>query len=237
MNTNPRVLARATGILYLLTIAGGIFAQAFVSNRLISVSDAAVTAKNILANRSLFQVSFSVFLIEMACQIAAIALFYRLLSPVSRSIAIVAAFIGLSASIIKTMARLFYITPLFVLSGPPVLDAFNPEQLRAMAMLLLKLNDRGAGIALAFFGVSGVLNAYLIIRSTFLPRALGILCMLASVGWLRFFYQPLRFPPFTIIAVFALLSAAVQIFWLCVYGVDAEKWKATFDALFRKAPR
>jgi hypothetical protein len=225
MHTNPRVTARAAGIFLLLTIVGGVFAQGFVANRLISSSDAALTAKNILANRSLFQLSFTVFLIEMACQVAAIALFYRLLRPVSRNIALVSVSIGLTASIIKTMSRVFYITPLFVLSGTPVLEAFSADQLRALAMLFLKINDRGAGMALAFFGVSGVLNAYLIFRSTFLPRALGILCMAAAVGWLRFFYPPLRYPSFTVIAVFALLACAVQIFWLCVYGVDAEKWK------------
>ncbi|MEA2327960.1 MAG: hypothetical protein QOE68_2919 [Thermoanaerobaculia bacterium] len=226
--TNPRVIARAAGVLLLLTIVGGVFAQGYVSNGLISSSDAAVTARNILANRSLFQISFSVFLIEMACQIASTALFYRLLSPVNRDIAIVATFIDLSASIMKTMTRVFYITPLFVLSVPPVLKAFNADQLQALAMLLLKINDRGAGIAVAFFGVSGVLKGFLIFRSTFLPRALGILCILAGAGWLRYFYLPFTFPSFTFIAVFALLGAAVQIFWLCVYGVDAERWKERY---------
>ena len=62
----PRITARFVGVLQLLTIAGGIFAQAFVSNRLISFSDAALTANNILANRSLFELSFTVYLIEMA---------------------------------------------------------------------------------------------------------------------------------------------------------------------------
>lgn len=225
MQTNPRALARAAGLLLLLTILGGVFAQGFVSNRLISFSDAALTAKNILANRSLFQLSFSVYLIEMACQIAAIAILYRLLSPVNRSIALVSAVMNLAGSIIKTMSRVFYITPLFVLSGTPALDAFSADQLQSLSLLLLRINDRGAAMALGFLGVSGVLNAYLVYRSTFLPRALGILSMVASAGWLRFFFPQLRYPSFMIIAGLALLVSAVQIFWLCVYGVDAEKWK------------
>ncbi|HJQ36105.1 MAG TPA: DUF4386 domain-containing protein [Thermoanaerobaculia bacterium] len=225
MHTNPQTTARAAGILSLLTILGGIFAQAMVANRLIVFSDAAVTAKNILANRPLFQLSFTVYLIEMACQIAGIAMFYRLLRPVSRNVALAAAVISLTGAIIKTMSRLFYITPLFVLSGTAALDAFNADQLHALALLLLRINDRGAAMALAFLGVSGVLNAYLVFRSGFLPRALGILGMLAGAGWLRYFYPPLRFPSFMVIVVFALLAAAVQIFWLCVYGVDVEKWR------------
>jgi len=224
----PRITARIAGVLSLMTIIGGIFAQGFVSNRLISFSDAGVTANNLLANQSLFQMSFTVYLIEMACQVAATALFYILLSPVSRNIALVAAFIDLTGSIIKTLSRLFYITPLFVLSGTPALSAFNADQLRALALLLLKINDRGAALALAFFGVSGTLTAYLIFRSTFLPRILGILGMIASAGWLRFFYPPLRYPPFMFIALFAISVAALEIFWLIVFGVDEERWKERY---------
>jgi hypothetical protein len=226
VGTNPRVTARIAGVLSLMTILGGIFAQGFVSNRLISFSDAAVTANNILANRSLFEMSFTVYLIEMACQIASIALFYVLLSPVSRNIALVATFVELSGCIIKTLSRLFYIVPLFVLSsGAPALSAFSVDQLRALALLLLKINDHGAALALAFFGVGGLLSGYLIFRSTFLPRGLGILAMIGSAGWLRFFYPPLRYPSFMFIVVFALLVAAVKIFWLIVFGVDEERWK------------
>ena len=67
---NPRIIARFAGILSLLTIAGGIFAQGIVSDRLLVFTDAALTAKNVLANQRLFYVSFTVYLIEMACQIA-----------------------------------------------------------------------------------------------------------------------------------------------------------------------
>src|ERR1043165_3662262 len=109
----PRITARFAGALSLLTILGGVFAQGIVSNRLITYSDAAATANNILTNRPLFNVSFSVYLIEMACQVASAALFYILLSPVNRNIALVSVFIDLTGSIIKTMSRLFYIVPLF----------------------------------------------------------------------------------------------------------------------------
>jgi hypothetical protein len=221
---NPQATARATGILILLTIVGGVFAQGFVSNRLVQFSDAGVTAANILANRSLFQVSFTVLLIEMACQIATTALFYRLLRPVNGDLALVSSFIDLAGSVMKTMARVFYITPLLLLSGATAFAAFTPEQLRALALLLLRINDRGAAMALAFFGVSGVLRGYLIYRSGYLPRFLGIAAMISGAGWLRYFYTPLRFPPFTFIAVFALAVAAIEIFWLIFRGVDRERW-------------
>ena len=225
MHTRPRITARFAGVLSLTTILGGIFAQGYVSDRLVSYTDAALTANNILANRPLFEMSFTVFLIEMACQIATVAVFYALLSPVNRPVALVAAFVDLSGSIIKTMSRLFYVVPLFVLDTH-ALSAFNGEQLRALVLLLLRINDRGAAMALAFFGISGVLHGYLIYRSTFLPRALGILVMIGSAGWLRFLVPSLQTPPFIVIALVAIIVSAVEIFWLIVFGVDEEKWKA-----------
>jgi hypothetical protein len=139
--TSPRFLARMAGLLFLLTILAGLFAQGFVSQRLVVYSDAALTANNILANQGLFRLGYTVFLIEMACQVAKTALFYLLLRPVSNSVALVAAFLELSASIIKTFARVFFIMPLFVLGGAASLSVFSTAELQSLALLLLKVHD------------------------------------------------------------------------------------------------
>ena len=225
MKTSPRFLARMAGVLFLLTILAGVFAQGFVSERLIVFSDAALTANNILANKGLFRLGYTVYLIEMASQIATTALFYLLLRPVSNSVALVAAFLELSASIIKTFARVFFIMPLFVLGGAASLSVFSTEELQSLALLLLKVNDQGAGLALAFFGFSTTLNGYLVFRSGFLPRWLGVLSLASGLGWLTFLYPPLGHRAFPFVVIVALLDSAAMIFWLVVFGVNEERWK------------
>src|ERR1051325_9320196 len=227
---SPRRVARTIGILFLLTILGGVFAQGFVSDRLVVFSDAAATANNILAHKGLFQLGFTVYLIEMVCQVAAAALWYVLLRPVSKPVALVAAFIELGGAVIKTFARVLYIAPLWVLAttasgASPILRGFTPEQVQSIALVLLRVNDSGAATALAFFGFSTLLNGYLIFRSTFLPRWLGGLAMISGLGWLTFLYPPLGRSSFMILALIGLLSSAATIFWLLVFGVKEEKWK------------
>ena len=224
-DVSPRLLARITGVFYLLTILTGIFAQGFVGGRLVVSGDAAATATNILTHESLFHLGFTVYMVEMACQIAMTALFYELLKPVSRSVSLLAAFLGLAGCVIKTLSRLFYLAPLLVLGGAPYLSVFNLEQLQALALLFLKVNDQGAGIALAFFGLATFLKGCLIFRSTFLPRILGVLGILGGLGWLSFLYPPLGYRLFPYVAALGLLGAIAQILWLIVFGVNEQRWK------------
>lgn len=155
---SPRFVARMTGLFYLLTIVAGGFAQGFVSNRLVVSGDASITATNILAHKSLFQWGFTVYLIEMACQIVFIALFYELLKPANKSISLIAAFLGLAGCAIKTVSRLFYIAPLLIVEGRPYLSVLDDQQRHALALLFLQINDHGAGMALAFFGLYALLT-------------------------------------------------------------------------------
>lgn len=223
--TSPRSLARIAGLFYIINILTGIFAQGFVSDKLVVSSDAAATATNILTHESLFRLGFAVYLIEMACQVAVTVLFYYLLKPAGRSVSALAACLSLVGIAIKTVSRLFYIAPLLVLGGASYLSVFNAEQLQALSLLMLKVNDQGAAIGLIFFGFYAVLKGYLIIRSTFLPRILGVLAIFAGLGLLTFLHMPLGYSLFPYIAALGLLGAVPQILWLLVAGVNAERWK------------
>jgi hypothetical protein len=161
----------------------------------------------------------------MACNIAMTALFYELLKPAGRSVSLLAAFLGFAGCVIKTFSRVFFVAPLFVLGGAHYLNVFSPEQLQALALLFLKVKYHGAAIALVFFGFYALLTGYLIIRSTFLPRVLGVLSMFGGLGWLSFLYLPLGYRLFPHIAALGLLGAASLILWRLVFGLNERQWK------------
>lgn len=145
-----------------------------------------------------------------------------------------AAFLGFAGCVIKTFSRVFFITPLFVLGGAHYLSVFSAEQLQALALLFLKVNDRGAAMALVFFGFYTLLTGYLIIRSTFLPRILGALAMFGGLGWLSFLYLPLGHILFPYVVALALLGAGALIVWLLVLGVNEQRWQEQASAAMGK---
>ncbi|HEY8852765.1 MAG TPA: DUF4386 domain-containing protein [Gemmatimonadaceae bacterium] len=222
---SPRTKARLAGAFYLLTILTGVFAQGFVSARLVVSGDAAATANNILSHDGLFRLGFAVYMIEMVCQIITTVLIYDLLKPVNRSVSLLAAVLSLIGCGIKTFSRLFYFAPLLVLGGTHYLSVFSGEQLNAVALLFLRVNDIGAGIALVFFGFYALLKGYLVIRSTFLPRALGWLAVLGGIGWLAYLSPPFGDRVFSIIALLGIVGALANIGWLLVFGVNEERWR------------
>ena len=224
IKTSAQVYARTAGLLYLIVILAGIVAQMFISGKLVVDNDAAATAANILSHRSLFQLGFTIYLIEMTSQIAMIVLLYRLFKPVDPTVALLALFFAIVGCVIKTLSRLFYIAPLLVLGEPHYLSVFSAEQLQALALMLLKINDQAAGMALAFFGFSTFLNGYLILRSEFLPRFLGVLSVLGGLGWLTFLYPPLGNQLFPVILLFGIVGSIAQILWFLIKGVNVERW-------------
>jgi hypothetical protein len=227
---SPKLKARLTGFFFLVTIIMGVVAEEYISGRLINLSDAATTAKNLLADETLFRVGFAIYLVEMVSQLVMTVLFYDLMKPVSRSVARVSLFLNVAGIVIKTMSRLFFITPILILSDAAYMSVFTAEQSQAIALIALKVNNEGPVIGLVFFGFAGLLEGYLILRSKFLPKFLGVIGVVASFGWICFLYSPIALRLFPLIAGIGLLGAMAQIFWLLVFGVNEERWREQAEA-------
>lgn len=223
--TSPTARGRILAGLYLFVVVCGIAGQAVIADRLVVPTDAVKTAANIVANKSLYRLAYTIFMLEMVAQIVAVAMFYDLLKPVDRSLARITTIIGITGAGIKTLARLFYYAPLILLSGAPYLAAIEPTQLATLALLSIKINNQGAAIALVFFGFEALLRGWLIYRSEFLPRFLGVLSMAGGLGWLTYLWPPLGSQAFMAVALFAIIGVMATSGWLFIRGVDDAKWR------------
>ena len=228
--TSPKAKARVAGGLLLITILAGGFAQGFIGGNLIVAGDAAATSTNIHAHEALYRLAFAIYLIEMACQITMTVLFYDLLKPVSRSASMLAATFGLIGCTIKTLSRVFFFAPLLVLGGAHYLIVFDPKQLQALAFLFLRVNYAAETMAMVFFGLYALVKGYLIFRSTFLPRVLGVLSAVGGLGWLIYLYEPLALRLQSYIVGTGVIGALVSVVWLLVYGVNEQRWKEQANA-------
>jgi hypothetical protein len=228
--SSPQFKARLAGGFSLLTLVLAVFAQGFIAERLIVSGDAAATAANILSHEGLFRLGFAVYLIELACQITMTVLFYDLLKPVSKSVSLLAAIFGLTGCGIKIISRLFFIAPVFVLGGAHYLSVFSKEQLQALALLFLKVDYQAETMALIFFGFYAIVKGYLVFRSTFLPRILGVLGAVAGLGLLSYLYEPFAARVVLFIVGLGIVGALANIVWLLVFGVNEQRWKEQASA-------
>jgi len=221
---SPRPMARLTGVVYLLYFLTAISGELFIRGMIVS-GDPAATATNILAHERLFRLSSAVGLIATALYISVTVLFYGLFKPVNKTVALLAAFLSLAGCAIQAVGSLFRVAPLVVLDGSPYLNAFKLDQLQAMALMFIKLNVQATYIYLVFFGMFNLSIGYLIFKSAFLPRILGVLMALSGLGWLTFVSPPLANQVLPYIELLGILAEASLMLWLLVKGVNVERWK------------
>jgi hypothetical protein len=221
---SPHPQARTIGVVYLLFFLTA-FSAVFLTNGLVVPSDAAATANSILAHETLYRSGCAVGLISNASYIAVTALLYRLLEPVNRSMSLLAAFFSLVGCAVQIVGGLLQLAPLAVLGDRQLLSAFKVEQVQAAALLCLKLHAQTFNISLVVFALYDLLLGYLIFRSTFLPRILGVLLMVAGVGWLTFLWPPLATALSFYVMPFGALAEILLMLWLLVKGVNISRWQ------------
>ena len=225
---SPQPKARAAGGLWWLCIISGMVGF-MTGGPLIAANDATATAANILAKESLFRVGFAADLISGLSYVGVTAFIYYLLRPVSRSLSLVGAFFGLAGVATGGSSWIIHLTPLLLLHGDQYLTAFTTNQLQAMSLAALKLQAQVFPIGMVFFGIQCVLIGYLVARSNFLPRILGVLLAIGGtcyviVSFANFLAPAVgpRLVPFLMFV--ALIGEGAISLWLLIKGVNAQRW-------------
>jgi hypothetical protein len=219
------------GVVYLVIIASGLFAEIGVRAPLTVPSNAAATASNIVGNPSLLRLGIMADLSTYLLAVPLTLILYVLLRPVNKDLALLTVLLNLVQDAIGGVNSLNTYRPLQLLSGADYLNVFSQEQLGAMALLSMNAHSVGFAVALLFFGASCVVLGYLIFKSAFFPRVIGALVAVAGVCYvvnsLAFILSPavssMLFPA---ILIPAFVGEVVFALWLAVKGVSVPEWQA-----------
>jgi hypothetical protein len=219
---SPRLKARIAGVVYLLTFVTGALSNAFIPG--LVGGDAAATVTHIMTHQTSFWLGFAFFVLVDVTYIVVTALFYDLFQPVNRRLSLLAAFFGLVGLAVQAVACILLLVPIVLLGGAQSLSVFSMNQLHAPAYVSFSLFHLCFGFANVFFGCYCLLIGYLVFRSTYLPRILGVLMAFAGVGLLTFLVPPLAssLSPYNL--ALDILGEASLTLWLLVMGVNAERW-------------
>lgn len=225
----PRALARIYGAIGLFGIAAGSFDIAYVRGRILIGGDAVATAHNLLAYGALFRsgIALHLFMVMLNVVAEVIAFFlFRRVNPLIATLALASALVGAS---IESLDMLASLVPLHI-AGEHTMAVFSASQRDALSYLALQLQDAGLLISFLFWGLGEVLTGYLIFRSGFLPRALGLLL---SISGLVYLADPLLsfgcpavgeilFPAALALCLPGELLIAL---WTATVGLNVEKWQ------------
>jgi hypothetical protein len=228
---SPLFYARIGGALYLVIILFGLFAEGFVTSKLLVAGDAAATARNILAEPGLWRVSVAGNLLVVLCAVPLLWIEYLLLRPVSKNLVLLALFFNLVSLGVEAISKAFLLLVMPTLESAQYAQALGARQVPMLADFSLKAHEVSFNIALLFFGFTCIVYGVLIFKSGYLPKAIGVLMQVAGACYVVACGAALLAPALATvllptILLPCLIGESSLCLWLLVKGVDSEKWHA-----------
>jgi hypothetical protein len=236
---STRLKARIGGGLYLINIVAGAFHYGFVRSAMVVSSDAGATAANILKHELVYRLGFAAAVILLLSNVPLALIFYDLFKVVNRSFSALVAFFILVGTAIEAANLLNYFVPIILLHSARYSSALSVEQLQALAYMALALQAIGFNVAVAFFAFYDLLIGYLIFRSTFVPRTVGLLMATGGLCYLINSFANFLAPRFAVyllpyILVPSGLAELSFCLWLLVLGVNVPRWEEKATAAERR---
>lgn len=206
----------------LLSIVFGFLGEMYLPGRIIVSGDAAATAANIRANSTLFRLTFASYLVEGICDVALLVFFYILLKPVNRNLALLSAFFGVVSMVTFAIAQSSFFAASLILRETGGMAAFTTEQREALALLAIRIASMIAWLFVCMYGIASIIRGYLIARSGYLPRAIGILLVIGGVGFflrsITYVIAPSLSSPLLLLPM--ALAGIPLMAWLLFRGID-----------------
>jgi hypothetical protein len=215
--------AREAGLLYMLIAATAWIGLLYVPNVLYVVGDAGATADRIRASEWLLRAGIATELFHQVVQIFLVLALYRLFEGVNKALAQQLVILGALVSVPVVLVNVLNeIAALTLVGDTDFLAALPRPQLDALAYLFLRLHSHGISLAAIFWGLWLLPFGLLAIRSGFIPRALGILLLVAGCAYVVDSVTTLVLPQYAkaVSGAAGVLEIAElpMILWLAIWG-------------------
>jgi len=218
--------ARIAGFLYLIYMAAHIISDIWRDSFIVP-GDAAATASNIMAHEGIFTITAVGDFFAAALFFLAAWALYALLKPVNKNLALLFLLLNLAGVALQCMSAINLFAALLLMNGPDYLNVFQVDQLQSLAMFFLDLREKGFLIAQLFYGAWLFPLGYLVYKSGFLPKILGIVLMVHCFTWLSTVFQSFLFPSFAAITYVSWPLGFIAEFgltlWLLIMGAKEQK--------------
>ncbi len=223
---SPQKIARIAAFVFLIIFLLGMSTELFIRPGMIVPGDAEATVKNIAASEALFRLSLVSDLIRQTLLMLLPLILYKILKPVNKTVAALMVIFYLVCVPISLVNELNHFAVLLLSSGTGYLTAFKADQLNSLVMFFIDLRIYGTFIA-QFFSFWVLLLGYLVFKSGFLPRILGILLILVGLSYTVSAGLFFLYPAFdtTIFGLFTFIGESLFYLWLLIKGVNVGKWK------------
>jgi hypothetical protein len=228
---NVQRYTKVAGVLLLVSVVAGGFGEAYAPAKLIVANDAAATVANIKSSEFIYRLGFATFLIESFADITLALIFYALLKPVSKELSLLAAFFGLIGTALFAVAELFYLAPTLLMTGGPS-NAFSTVQIEELILLSFRFYQFAVLIFSGYYGIAWILRSYLMFRSGYVPKFLGVLMGIGGLGFLARNFLLILAPAYASPLLLMLLfpGTLALMVWLLGKGVDMAQWNGRVNA-------
>jgi hypothetical protein len=217
--TSFAAAALIAGVGLLIMAIAAAFAEIYVYPKLVVSGNATATAQNIIVNKTLFTAAIFGYLVTFVCDLIVTWALYVLLKPVNENLSLLTALFRLVYTVIALGALLNLVTVLRLLNTSNTLTLFSPDQFSAQVMLFLTTFRSNWYFGLLFFGIHLGLLGYLVFRSNYIPKILGVLLVVAGLGYLLTNLKPFLFPQLNVdFAEYTFYGELIFMAWLLIKG-------------------
>ncbi len=242
LQTAPKTYARYAGLLYILIAIAGGFSMGYVPSVIMADGNALETVNNILANQGLVRLGILGDIIVFLCEIALSVMLFRLLKPIGETMSLTAALARIGMAVIIAVNAILDTVPLILLSDASYLEAFEAAQLHALVMVFIELEANGVMVWQMFFGLHLAVMAYLVMKSGYFPKILGLMMLVGSFGYtlqslttvIALDVQILSWLVVGLLVVVTIGEISFA-FWLLIKGLNVDVWNKRINALGMKS--